>query len=889
MFVLDASSSVDIVGGDGTFADELLTFVAEVQRRTNVGLSGLQSRHAVITFGTQTNLVYNLNTSSANANYAALRAATEAVPYTGGLTLLSDGLDMVISAVDSVAGARTPAVPKLAIVVTDGDASPGFEGGAASASLAALGWSVSAVGVGSQVSAETLNAIATDDGIVTAAANYAVVINNLNAVVDDMCAKAGTIAPTPSPSDTPTTSEPTTAPPTARPTAGPTANPTASPTANPATSEPTAAPTCVPSVQDQGFCADARCPFYMDNTADGTDTTVWQNMASDCAFSFCNIDSWLGDCLTSAPVSSAPTTSPVSSAPAMSSPTSQSPTTSEPATSEPTLMPATSEPTQAPTDTPTASSAPTAAPSCTPDVPNFGDNGEGCPTIYAVYGFAICQYGPVAQSCATTCCYVTEAPTTSAPATSVPTSMPVSSEPTPAPSLAPATSHPTTAAPTTAEPTPAPSLNPTQAPSCGPNLDPDATCDTREAAGDCWTYVLATNAHVRDVELNHVCAASCCNVERPSSYPTPSPTPAPTPAPTTLEPTIAPTTPEPTTISPTVVGETFAPSANPTGTPTTSEPTTSVPSEAPTTQCPEDVAGYCSTADCTAPGDRGTAIRYNCQRTCNSCRTQEIIDLVNGQASALSQAGAGGPHFSITVAFDVDYSELSVSARASLQTLLKSAFCGRIAAAGVACDTADLVLTLSAASQRRPRRSTGATLATVTLPSTTTQAQATAIADDIAANPITVSGGIDGASISSTDVTVEATGEAAGPDGESNSKRTALAVVLVAVLAVASIGAAGLLVFGSTPCRLAKTHTAGDLGWDNGADVAVNPAWESKRAIVWHQEGAVDGSHFYPEDGHGEMTAFEPVNLGNSFAQAPPAQQPVGPAKLYPLSSRLRR
>ena len=38
-----------------------------------------------------------------------------------GMTLLSSGLGMVISDIEPVADARTPTVPKLVIVVTDGD------------------------------------------------------------------------------------------------------------------------------------------------------------------------------------------------------------------------------------------------------------------------------------------------------------------------------------------------------------------------------------------------------------------------------------------------------------------------------------------------------------------------------------------------------------------------------------------------------------------------------------------------------------------------------------------------------------------------------------------------------------------------------------------------
>lgn len=171
------------------------------------------------------------------------------------------------------------------------------------------------------------------------------------------------------------------------------------------------------------------------------------------------------------------------------------------------------------------------------------------------------------------------------------------------------------------------------------------------------------------------------------------------------------------------------------------------------------------------------AIRYNCQRTCNSCRTQEIIDIDASTAAGLSRE-AGSP---------------------------------------------------------------------------------------------------DG----------EGTREAgsSGSPNDEGSDRSAKVVtaVLVAVLAVAALGAAYLLNSRSTSYRFEKTNTVADLGWDNSAEAV----WENRRATVWDQEGAVDGSHFYPEILGG---GFEPVNLGNSLAQAPPApQRPVGPAMFHPLSSRLER
>ena len=174
------------------------------------------------------------------------------------------------------------------------------------------------------------------------------------------------------------------------------------------------------------------------------------------------------------------------------------------------------------------------------------------------------------------------------------------------------------------------------------------------------------------------------------------------------------------------------------------------------------------------------AIRFNCQRTCNSCRTQEIIDLVAeaGQASGLSRE-AGSP-------------------------------------------------------------------------------------DD------------------------EGTRELDSPGNGVASDRTAMVVtvVLVAVLAVAVLGAAYLLNSRGRPDRFGKTNAAVDLGWDDSAEAV----WDDRRATVWRQHGSVDGSHFYPEPIAGSRgTAFEPVNLDHTFAQSPSApQHPVGPAKFYPVSSKLQ-
>ena len=173
-------------------------------------------------------------------------------------------------------------------------------------------------------------------------------------------------------------------------------------------------------------------------------------------------------------------------------------------------------------------------------------------------------------------------------------------------------------------------------------------------------------------------------------------------------------------------------------------------------------------------------IRYNCQRTCNSCRTQEVIDIGNaGQASGLSRE-AGGP-------------------------------------------------------DDKDTRETGSP----------------------------------------------------GDDATSDTTAKVVTAVLVAVLAVAALGAAYLLRARRTS-RFEKENFMVDLGWDNSAEAP----WDNKRATVWHQDSSVAGTHFYPKSRdtlEGGLAAFEPVNFANSFAQVPPQHQPVGPAKFYPVSSKVNR
>jgi hypothetical protein len=299
------------------------------------------------------------------------------------------------------------------------------------------------------------------------------------------------------------------------------------------------------------------------------------------------------------------------------------------------------------------------------------------------------------------------------------------------------------------------------------------------------------------------------------------------------------------------------------------------------------LAGFCASANCLAINERGLAIRYNCQRTCDSCRQPEIIALE--VALALAQTGTDGSHFSIAVTFDVGFAELSTLARASLQALLKPAFCGRITVVGVVCNVADLVLTLSAGSHRRAHRSNGTTIATVILPSSTTQAQAQAISSDIKENPITVLSGsmVDGALISSVDTTVTfETNGAAGPvSGDATSDRTEkiTTAVLAAVLAISVLGVAYVINARRTSYQIEKTIMEQDLGWDHGA--------EEDRTTVWHQEGSAAGSHYFPQS----VSSAEPAPLesevtmtcDNSFT-APPSQMPAVPARLRPLSSRLQ-
>lgn len=162
--------------------------------------------------------------------------------------------------------------------------------------------------------------------------------------------------------------------------------------------------------------------------------------------------------------------------------------------------------------------------------------------------------------------------------------------------------------------------------------------------------------------------------------------------------------------------------------------------------------------------------------------------------------------------FDVDYTAMSAGAKASLATALEAPFCGRIAAAGVPC--ADLVVELApdtAGSGGRRARQSGATNATVALPSGTRRSQANNISDSIVANPIAVQ--TDDGPVTSTAASITAHLSVDAVEVETETTEESSDVLLPVLVIVVIIMLAGCI---ALVLRHRSLHSPIDLGPPKG-------------------------------------------------------------------------
>jgi len=139
----------------------------------------------------------------------------------------------------------------------------------------------------------------------------------------------------------------------------------------------------------------------------------------------------------------------------------------------------------------------------------------------------------------------------------------------------------------------------------------------------------------------------------------------------------------------------------------------------------------------------------------------------------------------VAVTFPVDFNNLSEERKNEMKALAKTAFCTVLDRQGVTCDANTLGVVLSAGTSRRTRQ-TATTIATVTLPAGTNDAQAAAITADINANPITLTTAA-GTQITSSSASTSSTApDGSGGDSAASAGAQAFPVLVLALVAAGS-------------------------------------------------------------------------------------------------------
>lgn len=150
-FLLDGSGSIEdpsYGGGIGYFADKELEFARNVTSFFAVGSGANESRIGAIVFSTGATVEFDLAT---HLSTAAVRAAIAEINYPTGATYMSTGLRLTRTALfenGTTAGVRPDSygIPRVVIVVTDGQSTSGYEPASQAANLHDLGVTIFAIG-----------------------------------------------------------------------------------------------------------------------------------------------------------------------------------------------------------------------------------------------------------------------------------------------------------------------------------------------------------------------------------------------------------------------------------------------------------------------------------------------------------------------------------------------------------------------------------------------------------------------------------------------------------------------------------------------------------------------------------------------------------------------
>lgn len=154
IFVLDSSGSV----GSSNF-QRVINFAVNLVRQLQIGPSNTQV--GLIRFASSASALFHLNTYQNKSN---LLQAISAVRFISGGTDTAVALNTLLSEFSTVYGARPlqDGIPRVAIVVTDGQSNNRTATIAAANNIHASNIKAYAVGVGSNILSTELNAIASD-------------------------------------------------------------------------------------------------------------------------------------------------------------------------------------------------------------------------------------------------------------------------------------------------------------------------------------------------------------------------------------------------------------------------------------------------------------------------------------------------------------------------------------------------------------------------------------------------------------------------------------------------------------------------------------------------------------------------------------------------------
>ena len=159
-FVMDESGSV------GSFNYQLMKqFVYNTVNEFDIGAD--ETQVGVISFSSSAQVQFYLNTYH---DKSALLTAINNLPYSGGGTDTAAALNLLRqSGFTPANGGRplTQAIPRVAVVITDGQSNSGTATAAAAQSAHDAGITILAVGIGSNVDNNELTAIASDPSYVS--------------------------------------------------------------------------------------------------------------------------------------------------------------------------------------------------------------------------------------------------------------------------------------------------------------------------------------------------------------------------------------------------------------------------------------------------------------------------------------------------------------------------------------------------------------------------------------------------------------------------------------------------------------------------------------------------------------------------------------------------